>query len=176
MLALLGRPEDGRAARVTIQAGAGGIEAEAWAEMLLGIYQRWAARHGLTAREVERHSGGETGIRAATLDIHGAYVYGRLRSEHGVHRMVRVSPFDAAGRRHMAFAMVTVQPLDASGTPGRGGEVAPEQIRTWVFHPEPMVTDHRTGAEVADVEALLDGGVDPFIEAYLRQAGGPGGM
>ena len=171
LLGLMRGPDDGRGAVVEIHAAAGGIEAAYWAQMLARMYRRWAERHGLRAELLDVVEGGEGGFARATLEVGGAYAYGRLKAEDGVHRLVRVSPFDAAGRRHVSFALVFVHPAQGDEpVPDRGDEPPGNQIRTYVFHPHRMVTDHRTDVRVEDVQAVMDGGVDAFIEAYLRTA------
>lgn len=108
---LLSDPDDSRDALLTIHAGAGGTEAQDWAEMLLRMYTRWAERHGYTVELVDLLEGEEAGIKSATLEIRGPYAYGYLKAESGVHRLVRISPFDANARRHTSFASVFVYPL-----------------------------------------------------------------
>jgi peptide chain release factor 2 len=109
--ALLSGPNDARGAFLSIQAGAGGTEACDWAAMLLRMYVRWAEQSGFQVEEVDRQTGTEAGIRSATVEVHGAYAYGWLKVEAGVHRLVRISPFDAQKRRQTTFASVEVLPL-----------------------------------------------------------------
>lgn len=235
---------------LAIHAGAGGTESQDWAEMLLRMYIRWAEAHDVNVELLERAEGEEAGIKSATLQLSGAYVYGRLRGERGVHRLVRLSPFDAAHRRHTSFALVEVLPeieqetedieinsddlrIDTYRSSGAGGqhvnktdsavrithlptgivvtcqnersqlqnrEVAMRiltarllerrleeteaeharlkgehveagfgnQIRSYVLHPYLMVKDLRTSHETGNASAVLDGGLDEFIESYLR--------
>ncbi len=108
---LLGDPDDARDALLTIHAGAGGTEAQDWAQMLLRMYTRWAERHGYEVELVDLLEGEEAGIKWATLEIRGPYAYGYLKAESGVHRLVRISPFDANARRHTSFASVFVYPV-----------------------------------------------------------------
>jgi peptide chain release factor 2 len=253
--ALLTGPDDGRDAQLEIAAGAGGTEAQDWAEMLMRMYTRWAERRGFTIEILDLSEGEEAGIKGAVLEIHGQYAFGFLRPEAGVHRLVRISPFDSQSRRHTSFASVFVYPvvdneitidirpedlkIDVYRASGAGGQhvnktssavrithipsgivVASQQersqfknkatamkmlknrlyqkeadrqaaqkaaldatkedvsfgsqIRSYVFQPYTMVNDHRTELKIPDVQKVMDGGIDPFIEAYLKQAGGGG--
>jgi peptide chain release factor 2 len=245
----LSGPDDDKNAIMAIHPGAGGTESQDWAEMLLRMYLRWAEQHGYEVELLERQDGEEAGIKSATLAIRGQYAYGYLNSEAGVHRLVRISPYDFQGRRHTSFASVDVYPevddtvlievndkdlrVDTYRSSGAGGQhvnktesavrlthipsgivVACQnersqiknramamkilrsrlydremqkraaeqaeregkkkeigwgsQIRSYVLHPYRMVKDHRTGAEVGDANRVLDGNVDPFIEAWLK--------
>ncbi len=110
MVTLLGAEEDAQNAIVEIHAGAGGTEAQDWAEMLQRMYVRWTARHGFKCEELDCLPGDEAGIKRVTLRIVGSYAFGQLRSERGIHRLIRISPFDASGRRHTSFASVDVIP------------------------------------------------------------------
>ncbi|BAC08079.1 peptide chain release factor 2 [Thermosynechococcus vestitus BP-1] len=247
---LLSGPYDKNNAIVTINAGAGGTDAQDWAEMLLRMYTRWAERHGYQTHLAELSEGEEAGIKSATLEIRGRYAYGYLRSEKGTHRLVRISPFNANGKRQTSFAGVDVMPeLDQSVTVeipesdleittsrsgGKGGQnvnkvetavrivhkptglavrctqersqlqnkekalailkakllvIAQEQkakeiadirgeaveaawgnqIRNYVFHPYQLVKDLRTEVETTAIQDVMDGNLDPFIQAYLRQ-------
>lgn len=242
-------PVDSNNAYLKIQAGTGGTEACDWAQMLLRLYSRWAERHGYTASIIDQDDNEEAGIRSATLHIQGEYAFGNLQSETGVHRLVRISPFDANARRQTSFAAVDVTPeLDdtieieirsdelrrdtfRSGGPGgqhqnktesgvrythlptgiaaesrsersqhkndanamkllkaklyqveeqkrkaevermydEKGEVSfGRQIRNYTLQPYTLVKDTRTGVEVGQVQAVLDGEIDEFIQAYLR--------
>ncbi len=252
---LLGRPDDGRDALLTIHPGAGGTESQDWAEMLLRMYLRWAERHGFKAEVLDLLEGEEAGIKSVDVEIRGEYAYGLLQAEKGVHRLVRISPFDAQSRRHTSFASVFVYPvvdeeieievrdddlrIDTFRASGKGGQhvnktssavrlthlpsgivVACQQersqgknkatamkmlkarlyeravaereakkaehdrdktdnawgnqIRSYVFQPYTMVNDHRTELKIGDVQAVMDGDIDPFIQAYLKRAGGSG--
>jgi peptide chain release factor 2 len=122
---------DGRDALLTVFAGAGGTESQDWAEMLMQMYLRWAANHKLNAEIIDLTEGDEAGIKNATLSIRGKNAFGRLRSERGVHRLVRISPFDNAHRRHTSFALVEVIPDIANEI---NIEVNPDDIRMDVFH------------------------------------------
>jgi peptide chain release factor 2 len=249
---MLQGPDDGRAALVTIHPGAGGTESQDWAEMLLRMYQRWAERHGFAIELLDYQEGEEAGIKDATLEITGQYAYGYLKAERGVHRLVRISPFDSAARRHTSFASVFVYPvvddtihievrdedieMEVYRASGAGGQHVNKtssavrlrhlpsgivvtcqqersqhknratamkmlkaalyqraleeqekekaklestktdiafgsQIRSYVFQPYTMVNDHRTELKIPDVQKVMDGDVDPFIQAYLREFG-----
>jgi peptide chain release factor 2 len=236
-------------ALMALHAGAGGVDAADWTSMLLRMYLRWAETRGFKADVVDQVEGEEGGIKSATLSIVGEYAYGYLRSERGVHRLVRLSPFDSAHRRHTSFALVEVWPdlgegeeveikpqdikIDTYKSAGAGGqnvqknetairvthlstgivvtcqnersqtqnretalkilraklfEIEEErrqkeisdlkgehvkaewgsQIRSYVLHPYQMVKDHRTDYEVGNAQAVLDGRLDDFMDAYLR--------
>jgi peptide chain release factor 2 len=251
---LLRGPDDFRGAQLEISAGAGGTEAQDWAEMLMRMYMRWAARKGYSIEELDMSYGEEAGIKGAVLEITGEYAYGFLRPEAGVHRLVRISPYDSQARRHTSFASVFVYPvvddeinieirdedlkIDVYRASGAGGQHVNKtssavrithipsgvvtasqaersqfknkatamkqlknrlyqieadkqsaakaamdankmdvsfgsQIRSYVFQPYTMVNDHRTELKIADVAKVMDGAIDPFIEAYLKQAGEP---
>lgn len=247
--AMLSGPQDGSSAFVKVQAGAGGTEACDWAQMLVRMYTRWCERHGYQVELVDELRNDEAGIRTATLHVKGEYAYGNLQSETGVHRLVRISPFDANARRQTSFAAVDVTP-DIEGTinievrpddlrretfrsGGPGGQhqnktesgvrfvhipsgIAAEsrnersqhknaavalallksklykieeqkrqaevekqydekgevawgyQIRNYVMQPYTMVKDQRTDAQTPQVQNVLDGEIDDFIQAYLR--------
>jgi len=246
---VLNGPYDARSAVLAVHAGAGGTDSQDWAEMLLRMYLRWAERRGYQAQVVELSPGEEAGIKSATVEIQGEYAYGYLRGEKGVHRLVRLSPFDADRQRHTSFALVEVLPeaespveveidpddlrvdtFRASGPGGQNvqkvssavrlthlptgivvtcesersqhqnkeialrilrsrlierelarraeeearlkGEHVPaawgNQIRSYVLHPYRLVKDHRTGYQSTDPQAVLDGDLDGFIDAYLR--------
>ncbi len=246
---LLSGPYDGNNAILEIHSGAGGTESQDWAEMLLRMYSRWADDKGYKVEMLDYHAGDEAGVKSATLLVKGPSAYGYLQAEKGVHRLVRISPFDASGRRHTSFASIEVVPeftdeieveiktedlkIDTYRSGGAGGqhvnttdsavrithlptgivvtcqaersqlknreramtmlkgriyekqlaeqeaaaaEVRGEQkeigwgsqIRSYVFHPYSMVKDHRTNVEVGNVNAVMDGELDVFIDAYLR--------
>jgi peptide chain release factor 2 len=250
---MLQGPDDHRDAILTIHPGAGGTESQDWAEMLLRMYVRWAERHGFEVELLDRQEGEEAGIKSASMEIRGQYAYGYLKAERGVHRLVRISPFDSQARRHTSFASVFLYPsvddtiqidvreedieMDVYRASGAGGQhvnktssavrlrhlpsgivVACQQersqhknravamkmlkaalyqraleeqekekaklestktdigfgsqIRSYVFQPYTMVNDHRTELKVPDVQKVMDGDLDPFIHAYLRQYGG----
>jgi peptide chain release factor 2 len=235
---------------LAVHAGAGGTESQDWAEMLMRMYIRWSEQRKFGVDILDRSEGEEAGIKSATIEIRGQYAYGFLRGERGVHRLVRLSPYDSAHRRHTSFALVEVLPeieeddseiavssdelrIDTYRSQGAGGqhvnktdsavrithlptgivatcqnersqlqnrEVAMRilkskllelrikereeeqsrlkgehidaawgnQIRSYVLHPYNMVKDHRTNEETSNTNAVLDGGIDGFIEAYLR--------
>ncbi|HEY7232867.1 MAG TPA: peptide chain release factor 2 [Gemmatimonadaceae bacterium] len=255
MRSLLSGPDDFRDAQLEISAGAGGTEAQDWAEMLLRMYRRWADRKGYTYETLDMSEGEEAGIKGGVIEIKGPYAFGFLKAETGVHRLVRISPFDAQARRHTSFASVFVYPvvneeinieirdedikMDVFRASGAGGQhvnktssavrlthipsgivVASQQersqhknkatamkmlknklyqleaerqakkkaeldatkadvtfgsqIRSYVFQPYTMVNDHRTELKIPDVQRVMDGDIDPFIEAYLREFSGHG--
>ncbi len=240
---------DGKNAIISLHPGAGGTESQDWAGMLLRMYTRFCEKQGWKVETLDLQVGEEAGIKNATLLIEGNYVYGTLKGEKGVHRLVRISPFDSSGRRHTSFASVDVVPdveediqveindedlrIDTFRASGAGGqhvnktdsavrithlptglvvqcqnersqhknkatalrilklrlfelerlqqekkldEIRGElkdiawgsQIRSYVFHPYSMVKDLRTGAEVGNVQGVMDGNLDPFINAYLK--------
>jgi peptide chain release factor 2 len=244
--------DDHRDALVTIHPGAGGTESQDWAEMLMRMYNRWAESHDYEVEVLNLMPGEEAGIKNVTLEVRGQFAYGYLKAEKGVHRLVRISPFDAQSRRHTSFASVFVYPVvddtieieildkdlrvDTFRASGAGGqhvnktssavrlthlptgiavacqqersqfqnkatamrmlkaalyerEVAEReversklesektdiawgnQIRSYVFQPYTQVTDHRTELKISDVQTIMNGGLDPLIEAYLKEFG-----
>jgi peptide chain release factor 2 len=246
----LSDPDDAADALVSIHPGAGGTESQDWAGMLERMYLRYCEAHDFTVEMLDEQDGEEAGIKSATFAVRGEYAYGYLKSERGVHRLVRISPFDAASRRHTSFASVDVYPeiddeveieiadkdlrIDTYRSSGAGGqhvnvtdsavrithlptrivvtcqnersqfknratamkvlrsrlydlemqkradeqakrqgakkEIAwGSQIRSYVLQPYRMVKDHRTGVEIGDADRVLDGGIEPFIEAWLRE-------
>lgn len=245
---LLTKPYDRNNAILTLHAGAGGTEAQDWVQMLLRMYTRWGEKHDFAVNILDYLDGDEAGIKSVTINIVGENAYGYMRSENGVHRLVRISPFDASGRRHTSFASVEVMPelddeikvdinpddlrIDTYRSSGAGGqhinktdsairithiptgivvscqtqrsqiqnretamkmlksklmdlkerehkekiedlkgvqmEIAwGSQIRSYVFCPYTLVKDHRTNCEMVDVNAVMDGDLDKFINAYL---------
>jgi peptide chain release factor 2 len=244
---VLSGEHDRKTAILSIHAGAGGTESQDWAQMLLRMYTRWAERHGYKVEVVDLLPGDEAGIKSATLTVAGDYAYGYLKGETGVHRLVRISPFDAARRRHTSFASVSAIPevedievvvrddeirvdvFRSSGPGGQGVNTADSavrlthlptgivvscqnersqlrnrdtamrvlrarlyqladqkrkveleqltgekkdiafgsQIRSYIFAPYQLIKDHRTGLEVGNVDGVMDGDIDPFVEAYL---------
>lgn len=251
MSTLLSGEYDSKNAILTFHAGAGGTEAQDWAEMLFRMYNHWADAHGFKAKTIDYLDGEEAGLKSAVLLIEGENAYGYMKSEAGVHRLVRVSPFDSSGRRHTSFASLEVMPeiddnmdveirdedlkVDTYRSSGAGGQhinktdsavrithiptgivvacqnersqhqnremamkmlksklieikerehlekiedikgVQKEigwgsQIRSYVFMPYTMVKDHRTGFEMGNINAVMDGDLDGFINAYLKAA------
>jgi len=245
--------DDHRGAILTVHPGAGGLESQDWAEMILRMYSRWAERHGYKLSVLNLQPAEEAGIKSATVEVDGLHAYGFLKAEKGVHRLVRISPFDAQSRRHTSFASVFVYPMvddeieieiddsdlrvDTYRASGAGGQhinktdsavrithepsgivVACQQersqhknratamkmlksalyesalaekeaeraeveatksdnafgsqIRSYVFQPYTMVNDHRTELKLTDVGKVMDGALDPLIEAYLKKFGG----
>lgn len=235
---------------LAIHAGAGGTEAQDWAQMLERMFIRWAESHNLKVEMIDYSSGDEAGLKSAMIAVKGGYAYGRLKSERGVHRLVRISPFDSSNRRHTSFAKVEVWPdvaeeieievddkdlrIDRFRASGAGGQHVQKnetavrlthlptgivvscqnqrsltqnmqvamnilksqlfdlerrkqeaemadlkgedvdagwgsQIRSYVLHPYKMVKDHRTNFEVGNAQSVIDGNLDGFMEAYLRQ-------
>jgi peptide chain release factor 2 len=247
---MLSGPHDARAAILSIHPGAGGTESQDWAQMLMRMYLRWCERAGFKAEVVDLLPGEEAGIKSVTIEITGEYAYGYLKGEAGVHRLIRISPFDASSRRQTSFASVSVVPevddveveirddeirVDVFRSSGPGGqgvntadsavrithlptnivvscqnersqlrnrdtamrilkarlyEIAERkqkedlaeltgakkeiafgsQIRSYTFHPQQRIKDHRTNLEVGNVEAVMDGDIDEFIKAYLLWA------
>tara|TARA_Y100000588_G_scaffold390973_2_gene498215 strand:+ start:768 stop:1772 length:1005 start_codon:yes stop_codon:yes gene_type:complete len=247
---MLQGPDDHRGAILTVHPGAGGLESQDWAEMLTRMYSRWAENHGYDLNVLDMQPGDEAGIKSATLEVVGGHAYGYLKAEKGIHRLVRISPFDAQSRRHTSFASVFIYPLvddeieieiaesdlrvDTFRASGAGGQHVNKtdsairithiptgiavscqqersqhmnrvtamkmlqaslyeraleekeqekeaieatktdigwgnQIRSYVFQPYTMVNDHRTDLKISDVNKVMDGNLDPFIEAYLKQ-------
>jgi len=248
--AMLSGKYDTDSALLALHAGAGGTDSQDWAAMLLRMYLRWAEKRGFETEILDQTDGEEAGIKSVTLAINGPYAYGYLRSEKGVHRLVRLSPFDSAHRRHTSFALVEILPqasmddaeieispndlkMDVFRSSGAGGQNVQKnatavrlthiptgvvvicqnersqlqnrenamrvlrarllelkqaekeqeiavlrgeytkaewgsQIRSYVLHPYQMVKDHRTELETGNTQAVLDGELDPFMEAYLR--------
>lgn len=251
---LLSGPYDDHDAIMSLHAGAGGVEAQDWVEMLLRMYTRYCEREGYKIEMLDFLPGDEAGVKSVTFSVSGPSAYGYLKSERGVHRLVRISPFDAAGRRHTSFASMDVLPqveddtelkidneelrIDTYRSSGKGGqhlnktdsavrithlptgivtqcqdersqhankdramrmlaarlldikarereeELRKErgeqqeigwgsQIRSYVFQPYRLVKDHRTGVEMGNVDAVMDGELEPFIAAYLRKFAAP---
>jgi peptide chain release factor 2 len=248
LAAMLSGPDDHRNAILSIHPGAGGTESQDWADMLFRMFNRWAERRQFEVELLDYQPGEEAGLKSVTLEIKGDYAFGFLQAESGVHRLVRISPFDANARRHTSFASVHVFPVvednvdieineeevrvDTYRSSGAGGQHVNKtssairlthlpsgivvtcqsersqyknkdaaftvlkarlyqlhreeeakkmekfektkkkiewgsQIRSYVFHPYNMVKDHRTLHETSNVQAVMDGDIDPFIEAYL---------
>ena len=251
LVMLLSGEEDNQDAILEIHPGAGGTESQDWAEMLLRMYTRWAARRHFTVEELDYLPGDEAGIKSVTLRISGPHAFGFLKSERGIHRLIRISPFDASGRRHTSFASVDVMPdvgddiqldiketdlrFDTFRSSGAGGQHINKtssavrlthlptgivvfcqtersqfqnrdnamkmlraklaelkmqqhaekvsdlkgvqmkiewgsQIRSYVFMPYTLAKDTRTGYEMGNIQAVMDGDIDGFINAYLTAA------
>ena len=245
---MLGGEDDPKDAILTIHPGAGGTEAQDWAEMLLRMYSRWLEKKRFQSHTMDLQVGDEAGIKSVTMEVKGEFAYGYLKAEAGVHRLVRISPFDANSRRHTSFASVFVYPeveadvdieinpkdlrVDTYRASGAGGQHVNKtdsavrithiptgivvqcqtersqhmnrdsamkillarlyqrkkeqeaekrseiekkkkdiawgsQIRSYVFHPYNMVKDHRTGVETGNVQAVMDGDLDDFVNGYL---------
>jgi peptide chain release factor 2 len=250
---MLSGPYDRQGALLSINAGAGGTESQDWAEMLMRMYTRWAQRRGFRTEVLDLQPGDEAGIKSATISVEGEWAYGWLRAEAGVHRLVRISPFDAQARRHTSFASVFVYPdidetikieidekdlrIDVMRSGGAGGQHVNKtesavrithlptgiavhsdsersqhknrstamrilrsklfeveqkkheekmgnihaqkkaiewgsQIRSYVLAPYRLVSDHRTEQKLSNVDAVLDGDLDPFMTAVLLQLAG----
>ncbi len=246
---LLSGPYDKNNAILTLHSGAGGTEACDWVSMLLRMYIRWAEKHDYKVEELDFLPGDEAGIKSVTIQINGENAFGYLKAEKGVHRLVRISPFDSSGRRHTSFASCDIMPelddnidfeinpddlrIDTYRSSGAGGQHVNKtesairithiptnivvqcqnersqhknkehamkvlksklyelelqkqtqelkdirgevkdigwgsQIRSYVFHPYNMVKDHRTNAETGNVQSVMDGEIDLFINAYLK--------
>lgn len=246
---MLDEPYDKNSAILELHPGAGGTESQDWAEMLLRMYTRWAEKKGFKVETLDYLPGEEAGVKSVTLLIKGVNAYGFLKAEKGIHRLVRISPFDASGRRHTSFVSVNVMPeldqdveieirpdeikVDTYRSSGAGGQHVNttdsavrithlptgivvtcqsersqiqnreramkilkarlyerkmeeqqkelnalkgeqteigwgNQIRSYVFHPYSMVKDHRTQVETSNVQAVMDGEIDSFIEGFLR--------
>lgn len=251
---MLSEEDDGNSAIVSINAGAGGTEAQDWAEMLFRMYSRWIERKGFKTDVIDFQAGDEAGIKGVTFTANGDNAYGYLKTENGVHRLVRISPFNANGKRHTSFASVFVYPkldrqivieiddkdlrIDVYRASGAGGQHVNKtssavrithlpsgivvqcqqeksqfrnkemammvlrsrlyqnekrkqdekfkemhdnkediawgsQIRSYVLHPYQMVKDHRINLDIGNVNAVLDGAIDPFIEGVLLAGKGP---
>ena len=247
---MLNDEDDPQNAILVIHSGAGGTDAAEWASMLMRLYTRWSERHGMECAVVDLQQAEEAGIKGATIEVRGDYAYGYLKAEAGVHRLVRLSPFDTSRRRHTSFASVFVYPeveddievdlndedvkVETYRSGGAGGQhvnktasavrvthlptgivvqcqnersqfknkatafkvlkarlyqhlkdeqkqkqLAVEstkksidfgsQIRSYVLHPYTIVKDHRTDCETANVQAVMDGDIDRFIQAYLTE-------
>nr|WP_278278371.1 peptide chain release factor 2 [Alkalibacter saccharofermentans] len=246
---LLSGDYDANSAVLAIHPGAGGTESQDWAQMLLRMYTRWAEKRNYKVKTLEFQPGDEAGIKSVTLAIEGLNAYGYLKSEKGVHRLVRISPFDSSGRRHTSFASVDISPeieddsvvdinqddlkIDTYRASGAGGQHVNttdsavrithiptgivvqcqnersqhknkdtamkmlygklielkerehkeriedlkgeygqiawgNQIRSYVFHPYNMIKDHRTNVEVGNIQSVMDGEIEPFINEYLK--------
>ena len=227
---LLSGEYDAKNAVLTFHAGAGGTEAQDWNQMLVRMYMRWGEQHGFKVSMIDFLDGDEAGLKSAVLRIEGENAYGYMKSEAGVHRLVRVSPFDSSGRRHTSFASLEVMPeiddtievnispddikMEVYRASGAGGQKVNKtssavrlihiptnivvscqveikerehldkiedikgeqkeigwgsQIRSYVFMPYTLAKDHRTGYEMGNINAVMDGDIDGFINAYLKQ-------
>jgi peptide chain release factor 2 len=247
---LLSGEYDANGCILSLHAGAGGTEAQDWCQMLYRMYTRFVERMGLSYKELDFLEGDEAGVKSVTFEVSGDYAYGFLKSERGVHRLVRISPFDSAARRHTSFASLDVAPIiedsgateiktedlriDTYRSSGKGGQHVNRtdsavrithlptnivvqcqnersqlqnketcfrmlrarlaevkererqeqmgdikgelkkiewgsQIRSYVFQPYTMVKDHRTGYEMGDIDAVMDGDIEGFVTAYLQK-------
>jgi peptide chain release factor 2 len=146
---------------VVIKPGAGGRESRDWAGMLVRMYTRWAERHDYKTEILNSIEDNMTDLENITLLVEGRNAYGYLKNECGVHRLVRISPFDANKRRHTSFALVTVTPDN--------GERKVHPVRSYVFEPYTLVKDLRTEHETTDVERVMDGDIDDFIQASDKE-------
>ena len=197
---LLSGEYDNANAIVSLHAGAGGTESCDWAGMLYRMYTRWADKKGYEVEVIDYLDGDEAGIKSVTFEVRGENAYGYLKSEKGVHRLVRISPFNAAGKRQTSFVQCDVMPdieedldveirdddirIDTYRSSGAGGQHINKtssgirgekkemgwgnQIRSYVMQPYTMVKDHRTNAETGNVDSVMDGNIDLFINAYLK--------
>jgi len=158
---------DEKSAVLSVNAGGGNIEACAWAAILLRMYRHFAEINGYEFTVGSAIRGDGPGIRLVVATVRGLGAYGQLNGEAGVHRLVRISPFDASKRRHTSFAAVSVMPDidDCCDIPHVPKSNPP--IRSYVLHPYTMVKDHRTSVEVVDAQAVLDGKLGEFVTAYL---------
>jgi len=198
---LLSGEADANDCYLEVHAGAGGTEAQDWAEMLVRMYSRWAEAHGHKVEWLEESAGEEAGLKSATLKVSGHNAYGWLKTESGVHRLVRISPYDSSARRHTSFASAWIYPViddeidvtvddkdlrvDTYRASGAGGQHVNKtdigwghQIRSYVMQPYQMVKDTRTDVETSNVQGVLDGDLDDFMAAALAariKDGGQGG-
>ena len=186
MKTLLSGEYDKCNAILRLNAGAGGTESCDWAAMLFRMYSKWADKKGFTLEVLDSLDGDEAGIKSITFQVNGENAYGYLKSEKGVHRLVRISPFNAAGKRQTSFVSCDVMPdikqdidieiaeqeENAAKEAGIRGEVKEigwgSQIRSYVLQPYTMVKDHRTDVETGNADAVLDGNIDIFINGYLK--------
>jgi len=169
---LLSGEADNNDCFLEINAGAGGTEAQDWALMLLRMYSRWAEQHGYKIEYIEESPGEEAGIKSVTMRFNGERAYGWMKTESGVHRLVRISPYDSSARRHTSFASVWVYPVvdDANASSAAKTDIGwGNQIRSYVLHPYQMVKDLRTQVEKGNAQGVLDGDIDDFLEAGLAQ-------
>src|SRR2546425_249170 len=155
---MLSGPHDSKAAILSIHPGAGGTESQDWAQMLMRMYLRWCERNGFKAEVVDLLPGEEAGIKSVTIEVTGEYAYGFLRGEAAM-RILKARLYELAQKKQREEL--------AELTGEKKGIAFGSQIRSYTFHPEQRVKDHRTGVEIGNVEAVMDGEIDPFIKAFL---------
>ena len=153
---------------IEIHAGAGGTESQDWADMLRRMYLKWSDKKKFKSNLISEHRGDEAGIKSATIKIEGDYVFGWLKKESGIHRLVRISPFDSGARRHTSFASVWIYPVVDENINNSKSEIGwGHQIRSYILQPYRLVKDNRTNFESTSPDKILDGDLDKFLEESL---------